>query len=112
MIKYQKLPKNILELLPKAVNYLALHPKVLFAYLFGGLAKGKLQPLSDVDMAVYLTESISLSDVKQDILGKLIDILQTDKIDLVVGNTAELPLIRNILNLEFIWPNFKIRWRL
>ena len=97
MIKYQKLPKNILKLLPKAANYLAYHPKVLFAYLFGGLAKGKLQPLSDIDIAVYLADSISLSDLKLDILGKLIDILETDEIDLVVLNTAELPLIMNVL---------------
>ena len=56
MIKYQKLPKNILQLLPKAADYLESHPKVLFAYLFGGLVRGNLQPLSDVDLAVYLTE--------------------------------------------------------
>jgi hypothetical protein len=97
MIKYQKLPENIFKLLPGSRDYLESHPKVLFAYLFGGLAKGKLQPLSDVDIAVYLAESISLPDIKLDILGKLIDILQTDEIDLVVLNTAELPLIMNVL---------------
>ena len=98
MIKYQKLPENILRLLPKASDYLVSHPKVLFAYLFGGLAKGKPQPLSDVDIAVYMAAgSLSLSDLKLDILGKLIDILQTDEIDLVVLNTAELPLIMNVL---------------
>ena len=49
-----------------------------------------------VDIAVYFAELFCLSDVKLDILGKLIDILQTDKIDLVVLNMAELPLIKNI----------------
>jgi len=98
MIKDKKLPENVLQLLPKAAYYLELHPKVLFAYLFGSLAKGKPQPLSDVDIAVSLAEPLSsLSDVKLDILGKLIDILQTDEIDLVVLNTAELPLIMNVL---------------
>jgi len=97
MIKYQKLPKNIFQLLPKAVEYLELHPKILFAYLFGGLAKGKLQPLSDIDIAVYLAESCSFSEIKLDILGNLVEILQTDEIDLVVLNTAELPLKMNIL---------------
>jgi len=58
---------------------------------------GKLQPLSDVDIAVYLAESPFLSDVKLDILGELIDIFETDEIDLVVLNTAELPLMMNIL---------------
>ena len=98
MIKYKKLPENVLQLLPEVVDYLELHPKVLFAYLFGGLAKEKLQPLSDVDIAVYMAAgSLSLSDLKLDLLGKLIDILQTDEIDLVVLNTAELPLIMNVL---------------
>ena len=102
MIKYQKLPENILKLLPGSRAYLELHPKVLFAYLFGGLAKGKLQPLSDVDIALYLAESISLPDIKLDILGNLINILQTDEIDLVVLNTAELPLIMNVLKSKKI----------
>jgi predicted nucleotidyltransferase len=44
MMKHQKLPKNVLQLLPEAVDYLEAHPKVLFAYLFGGLVKGNLQP--------------------------------------------------------------------
>ena len=100
MIKYQQLPKKILQLLPKAALYLESHPKVLFAYLFGGLAKGKLQPLSDVDLAVYLIQSQSFSDLKLDILGNLIEILQTDEIDLVVLNTAELPLQMNALKTK------------
>jgi predicted nucleotidyltransferase len=100
MIKYQQLPKDILQLLPKAADYLKSHPRVLFAYLFGGLAKGRLQPLSDVDMAVYLADPHSLSDIKLDILGNLIEILQTDEIDLVVLNTAELPLQMNVLKTK------------
>ena len=97
MIKYKKLPENILQRLPKASDYLVSHPKVLFAYLFGGLAIGKFRPLSDVDIAIYLAESLFLADVKLDILGALIDIFETDEIDLVVLNTAELPLMMNVL---------------
>ena len=97
MIKFKKIPENIVELLPAAVDYLESNPKILFAYLFGSLARGKPQPLSDVDIAVYLAEPLSSSDVKLDILGKLIDILQTDEIDLVVLNTADLPLVMNVL---------------
>jgi predicted nucleotidyltransferase len=100
MIKYQKLPENIFQLLPKAADYLESHPQVLFAYLFGGLVKGKLQPLSDVDLAVYLAESHSFADFKFDILGKLMEILQTDEIDLVVLNEAELPLQMNVLKTK------------
>jgi predicted nucleotidyltransferase len=105
MIKYQKLPKNILQLLTKAADYLEAHPKVLFAYLFGGLVKGSLQPLSDVDLAVYLADPRSFSDIKLDILGNLMEILQTDEIDLVVLNTAELPLQMNVLKTKKVIVN-------
>jgi len=97
MIKFKQLPENISELIPQAFDYLESNRDVVFAYLFGSLARGKPQPLSDVDIAVYLAEPRSLSDVKLDILGMLIDILQTDEIDLVVLNTAELPLSMNVL---------------
>ena len=97
MIKYQKLPENILTLLPAAIRYLESNSEVLFAYLFGSLAKAKPKPLSDVDIAVYLNSGTHIVESKLAILGKLIDILQTDEIDLVVLNNADLPLVINIL---------------
>jgi len=102
MIRFKQLPENITELIPQAVNYLESTPDVVFAYLFGSLAKGKIRPLSDVDIAVYLAAPLSFSDVKLDILGKLIDILHTDEIDLVVLNTADLPLAMNILKNKVV----------
>jgi predicted nucleotidyltransferase len=102
MIKFKKLPANILELLPGAVEYLESHPKVLFSYLFGSLAKGSPLPLSDVDIAVYLADTLYGSNDKLDILGKLMGILQTDEIDLVVLNTAGLPLVMNVLKRKKI----------
>ena len=98
MIKFNKLPENILQLLPGAVKYLELHPKVIFSYLFGSLSKGKPSPLSDVDIAIYLKKGDNLADRKLEILGKLIDILETDEIDLVVLNTTDLPLVMGVLN--------------
>ena len=102
MIKFNKLPENILELLPGAVEYLEFHPKILFSYLFGSLAKGGPFPLSDVDIAVYLAERLNVADNKLDILGNLMNILQTDEIDLVVLNTANLPLVIRILRKKKI----------
>jgi predicted nucleotidyltransferase len=93
----KKLPDNIERLLPEAAIYLQSHPEVVFAYLFGSLAKGKQTPLSDVDIAIFLTDGIDVAETKLEILGRLVDILQTDEIDLVVLNTASLPLINNIL---------------
>jgi len=100
MIKFSRLPENILQVLPEAVDYLRSHPQILFAYLFGGLARGKPQPLSDVDIAVYLKQGGNVAENKLDILGNLMAILQTVEIDLVVLNTAELPLVMNILKTK------------
>jgi hypothetical protein len=97
MIKYQKLPENIMDLLSEAELYLRSHSKIRFAYLFGSLAKDSPSPLSDVDIAVFLKEGENLAESKLDILGGLINVLQTDEIDLVVLNKAELPLIMNVL---------------
>ena len=97
MIKFRKLPENILQLLPGAFEYLESHPTVIFSYLFGSLSKGKPSPLSDVDIAVFLKKAEKVADRKIEILGRLIEILETDEIDLVVLNTADLPLVMGIL---------------
>jgi len=96
MIRFKPLPEDIAQRLPLASEYLRSHPRVVFAYLFGGLARGEHRPLSDVDIAVYLAGSVT-ADVKLDILGKLIDILGTDEIDLVILNTAPPLLAMNVL---------------
>ena len=102
MMKYRKLPKNILDLLPAAVDYLTSHPKVIFSYLFGSLARKNLTPLSDVDIAVYLKSGTNFVEYKLEILGELMDILQTDEIDLVILNTADIPLVMNIVKAKEI----------
>jgi predicted nucleotidyltransferase len=97
MIKYSKIPDNIQGLLPHAQAYLRARKDVLFAYLFGSLARGKPSSLSDVDIAVYLSEDADVLEKKMEILGKLIELLETDEIDLVVLNSAPLTLKMKIL---------------
>ena len=77
-------------------TYLRSRKDVQFAYLFGSYAKGKITPLSDVDIAVYLSGS-NFSQKRLEILGGLIEVLKTDEIDLVILNTAPLPLKIRIL---------------
>ena len=97
MIKTHKIPENLLEHIDKVKNYLGSHSKVVFAYLFGGLAKARCSPLSDVDIAVYLSHGSNISQTKIEILGNLMELLNTDEIDLVLLNTASLPLRAKIL---------------
>ena len=73
------------------------HAEVIFAYLFGGLAKHDMLPLSDIDIAVYVDRSANLDQEKLDLLGDLMDELRTDEIDLVILNVAQLPLSARVL---------------
>jgi len=97
MIKDKKLPENILEILPEANNFLENYPNVVFAYLFGSLTKGKVNPLSDIDVALYLKKGTNFAREKMVILEELIDILGTDEIDLVILNVAPLTLRARIV---------------
>lgn len=97
MIKYTKLPENIELLLINAEAYLKSRSDVVFACLFGSLSKKKPTPLSDVDIAVYLSECEDYVEKKLKILGKLMILLETDEIDLVILNTAPLTLKMKIL---------------
>jgi uncharacterized protein len=97
MIRYSPLPKNIEELLPEAYGYLRADEDILFAYLFGGLARKKAGPLSDVDIAVYCREGSSFPEKKLEILGNLASFLKTEEIDLIVLNRAPLALRMKIL---------------
>jgi predicted nucleotidyltransferase len=97
MIRYTKLPENIERLLPKAQAYLQSRSDITFAYLFGSLARGRSTPLSDVDIAVYLSEGEITIERKMEILGKLMELLETDEIDFVILNTAPLTLRMKVL---------------
>jgi predicted nucleotidyltransferase len=102
MIKFKKLSENIHELLPKVKVYLNDHPNVIFAYLFGGYSRGTLSPMSDIDIAVYLSGNSDVLQMKIELLGKLIELLETDEIDLVILNTSSLPLIARVIGSKVI----------
>ena len=102
MIKYTQLPENIGLLLTRAGAYLKSRSDVSFAYLFGGLAKEKPTPLSDVDIAICLSEGVDIVERKMEILGRLMILLETDEIDLVILNTAPLTLRMKILESKKI----------
>ena len=53
--------------------------------------------MSDVDIAVYLSEGEITIERKMEILGKLMELLETDEIDFVILNTAPLTLRMKIL---------------
>jgi len=103
MTEIQGISKDLNRLIERAKGALAAHPQVLFAYLFGGLARGTSSPSSDIDVAVFIDDRSDLTVEKLDLLSDLIDNLGTDEIDLVLLNTAPLPLkARVIRNNEIL----------
>lgn len=79
---------------------------VLLSYLFGSVARQSEGKLSDVDLAIYLDKTLNLKERFNSELrlrSGIGDILETDKIDLVVMNDAPLSL-----NFEIIKANHPI----
>jgi len=97
MIKQNKIPTDISEKLALLEPLFSRDQRVVFAYIFGGLASGEQRPLSDVDIAVYLDSCVDKAEVKLDIIGAVSDVLKTDEIDLVILNDVSISLVGRIL---------------
>lgn len=98
MIKDKRLPEGIISRIESAADILRGDDRIVFAYLFGGLAReGGGHPMSDVDMAVYLSGPCDESETRLSLYAPLTDALGTDEIDLVILNSAALSLAGRIL---------------
>lgn len=97
MIHKTPLPKDIEQRLGSLGQALDRCPGILFAYLFGGAASSHLRPLSDVDVAVYLDNSVDLIEGRLEAVGVVTAHLGTDEVDLVILNTAPTALTGRIL---------------
>ena len=95
MIRFKKVPENIHQKMSSLNDFFLSNPNVIFAYLFGGMIKARLNPLSDVDLAVYVKDMKKLDYLEM--FGRIADILGTDEIDLVILNNAPLSLTGRIL---------------
>lgn len=102
MIRKTPLPPDLDRRLPALAERLAREPCVLFAYLFGSLARGQRTPLSDVDVAVHLAADADPVGAKLDLLQLVTDVLGTDEVDLVVLDTAPLMLRHRILQSRIV----------
>ena len=97
MIKFEHLPDDIHKRFTTLSGALEQDSRVVFAYLFGGLAEGRQRPLSDVDIAVYLSDPSNRAEAKLELFSTISDILGTSELDLVILNGAPLSLAGRIL---------------
>jgi uncharacterized protein len=95
MIRLQPIPRNTPQKFDVLADFLNKDRNVLFAYLFGGLARNRFGPLTDVDLAFYL-KNVKKGDYLE-MFGNVSDILGTDEIDLVILNRAPISLAGRIL---------------
>ncbi|NQE54384.1 hypothetical protein C5S29_12400 [ANME-1 cluster archaeon GoMg3.2] len=82
------------------VKFLSKQEHVKLAYLFGSVAEGNAGKLSDIDLAVFLDESLSKKErfnLQLKLMSELTGILRTDRIDLVIMNDAPLTLNYEII---------------
>jgi len=81
-------------------SYFASLDHVLLAYIFGSQARGQAGPLSDLDIAVLLDETLDADrsfDMRLEIIGGVMDILRIKDIDVVILNQAPLALRYRVL---------------
>jgi predicted nucleotidyltransferase len=97
MIRGKPLPPDIARRLSTLGEALAGCPVVVFAYLFGGVAAGRVTPLSDVDVAVYLDPAADLVAARLQAIDAVTRHLATDAVDLVVLNSALTTLVGRVL---------------
>jgi uncharacterized protein len=84
------------ETLENIIPVFSKHPQVKLAYFFGSRAEGTEGLKSDYDFAVYLEEKDrnKIFSVKASLMDELSRALATDKIDILILNTAESPEIK------------------
>jgi len=95
MIRFKKIPEDIYEHMDLLTHFFMDDSNILFAYLFGGLVRGKRKPLSDVDLGIYVKNIKKLNFLS--LFSKISQILLTDEIDLVVLNTVPISFAGRIL---------------
>ncbi|MDO8592329.1 MAG: DUF86 domain-containing protein [bacterium] len=92
--------KIIQKTIDQLKEYFQKRDDVLMAFLFGSQAKGRAMSGSDWDIAVYFKPAGKIIEFQADrdftqeseVWGDLIDILQTDNVDLIVLNRAPATL--------------------
>lgn len=100
MILFKKIPKDILDLLPKLITVLRNETNIAAYYLFGSAVNEKLKPLSDIDFAVLISQKLKRDEIFNyhlNLIGVISDTLHIDDFDLVILNTAPPRFAYNIL---------------
>jgi len=95
MIRFKRLPEDIHHRIHHLSDLLANESNISFAYLFGGLLRKRKNPLSDVDIAVFVKNMKNFDYL--DLFEKITGVLGTDEVDLIILNKSPISLTGRIL---------------
>ena len=73
------------------------HPEFRLVYLFGSIAKGTENKLSDVDVAILMDQNCISGKARITLVDELISLLKTDSVDVVILNTASPSLKHEVI---------------
>jgi uncharacterized protein len=96
----KKIPSDVKENIPVIVEKLSPDREITALYVFGSLAKGVLNPLSDLDFGILLSGKLTKSkrfDKHLYLIGIFCDTFHTDEIDIVVMNDSPIHFCYNII---------------
>jgi hypothetical protein len=96
----RKIPADSTEKIPEMVDLVSADPDIIALYAFGGLAKGQLKPLSDLDIAVIISNMLTNTERFEkhlQLLSSLNQLFGTDEIDLVILNDVSSRFAHMIL---------------
>jgi len=91
------------ELVVNCKNYFSKRKEILAAYIFGSFARNSINPLSDIDIAVYVDKN-KINENKYPygyasyILSQLMLLLASNNVDLVILNNANILLCHRVVS--------------
>ncbi|MGB9722084.1 MAG: type VII toxin-antitoxin system MntA family adenylyltransferase antitoxin [bacterium] len=98
MIKYQPITHNIKKLFPGLTERLYKEDDTIFAYITGSYGRDEANPLSDIDIAIYLEDGIKeYFSRKIDLINIITELLKTDEVDLIILNEVDSELAFNVI---------------
>jgi len=97
----------IAEVIEKLNKYFDKHEEILFAVIFGSIAKGKANKLSDIDIAVMISPDFNKPfpyGYQAELITDLMQVLARNDVDVVILNKAPIALKYEVLRYgKFIY---------
>jgi len=83
----------------KTIEALESDARISALFLFGSTPRGEAGPLSDIDLAAFLSETVNPADylaVRLELMSTISSLLASESFDLVIMNEAAPGLVRQI----------------